>query len=62
MGKRFFATQYVLGKYSTERARHRLHKADFEPHRMKPYGLASGNFSYHQMFQKNISTGKEIGQ
>ena len=52
MGRRFLTDRFPLEKYSNRRACLRLNEADFEPHRMRPYGLESGNFSYHQMFQK----------
>jgi len=52
MGRRFLAARFSLDKYSNRRAWLRLNEADFEPHRMKPYGLESGKFSYRQMFQK----------
>jgi hypothetical protein len=52
MGRRFLAVRYPLDGYSSRRVWLRLHEGDFEPHRMRPYGLGSGKFSYRQMFQK----------
>jgi hypothetical protein len=52
MGKRFLHARYSLDRYSQKRAWLRLNEGDFEPHRMRPYGLVSPNFSYRQMFQK----------
>jgi hypothetical protein len=52
MGKRWLLARYPLNKYSDRRAWLRLHEGDFEPHQIRPYGLASGKFSYRQMFQK----------
>ena len=52
MGKRFLVDRYPLDDYSSRRAFLRLHEGDFEPHRMKPYGLGSGKFVYRNMFQK----------
>ena len=52
MGKRFLRARYPLDCYSLKRATLRLNEGDFEPHRMRPYGLPSSHFSYRQMFQK----------
>jgi hypothetical protein len=52
MGKRFFTERYPLQRYSPRRAWLRLNESNFEPHRMKPYGLMSHKFSYRQLFQK----------
>lgn len=52
MGKRFLAVRYRLERYSSRRAFLRLNEGDFEPHRMRPYGLEEHGFAYHQMFQK----------
>ena len=52
MGKRFLVIRYGLERYSSRRAFLRLNEGDFEPHRMRPYGLGERGFDYHQMFQK----------
>jgi hypothetical protein len=52
MGQRFLSFRYPLGEYSGRRAFLRLNEGDFEPHQMRPYGFASGNFFYRQMFEK----------
>lgn len=52
MGRRFLATRYPLHSYSPRRAWLRLHEDHLEPHRMRPYGLASGKCMYRQLFQK----------
>ena len=52
MGKRFLAERYPLSGYSSRRAILRLNEGDFEPHRMRPYGLESGKFRYRQIFAK----------
>lgn len=52
MGQRFLALRYCLERYSSRRAFFRLNEGDFEPHRMRPYGLGERGFAYRQMFQK----------
>jgi hypothetical protein len=52
MGRRFLAARYALSEYSDRRAWYRLHEGDGEPHRLRPYGLESGKFSYRPLFQK----------
>jgi hypothetical protein len=52
MGKRFLAQRYQIPIYSDRRAFLRLNEGNFEPHRMKPYGIESKKFSYRQIFDK----------
>lgn len=52
MGKRFLASRYPLVGYSARRSFLRLNEGEYEPHKMKPYGISSGKFMYHQMFEK----------
>ena len=52
MGRRFLARRFPLARYSDRRAWFRLNEAKSEPHQMRSYGLASGKFSYRQLFQK----------
>lgn len=52
MGRHFLNGRYHLSEYSSRRAFLRLNEGDYEPRRMRPYGLGSGKFAYRQMFEK----------
>lgn len=52
MGKRFLAARYQLDRFSPRRAFLRMNEAEYEPHRMRPYGLVSSKFASRQLFEK----------
>ena len=59
MSKRFRAASYRLeDRYSSQRVFLRLNERNYNPHRIKPYGLGEHGFQYHQLFEKRHGTGE----
>lgn len=48
MGNRFLRERYRLDRYSRHRQFLRLNERDYEPHRMRAYGIGGGEFTYYQ--------------
>ncbi len=56
MGNRFLLARNQLARYSPRRAVLRCNEWNYDPHRMRPYGLASGNFRHRQLFcERSVS-------
>jgi len=53
MGQRFILARNLRPMYSKRRTWLRLNEHDFEPHRMRPYGLESKKFWYRSMWHEN---------
>ncbi len=53
MSNRFITESRDLSTYSPRRVLQMINEADFEPHRMRPYGMESGKFTYRSMWEHN---------
>lgn len=53
MGHRYIEERYQLStRYSPYRAHMRLNESDWEPHKLRAYGMGTGKFWYRGLFDR----------